>query len=232
MQVLIVEDEPVIAERLKRQIGEILGEKLTRCQWFDTLDDARDYLADNVVDLLFLDLNLYGENGFELLKDATAGSFHTIIVSAHADQAIKAFEFGVLDFVAKPFTQARLAKAIERMQNLQLRSDYSARLLSIKKAGAIELLEVESIDYITACGHYTEIFCQGKVHLHDKSIERLQALLPANFERIHRSHIVNMNQVKRLLVEPGSKYGIELKSGTVLPVGRTRYSQIKEKLAG
>jgi two-component system response regulator LytT len=87
MQVIIVEDEPVIAQRLERQISPILGDKLNKLRWFDNLDDARDHLAEHTIDLLFLDLNLYGDDGFELLKTVTADSFHTIIVSAHADYA-------------------------------------------------------------------------------------------------------------------------------------------------
>lgn len=230
MQVMIVEDEPVIAQRLRRQVTEILGNKLSRIVHFDTLDDARDHLSDNVIDLLLLDLNLYGENGFELLKTVTADSFHTIIVSAHAEQAIKAFEYGVLDFVAKPFDQERLTLAIERMLSKQQSSNYAPRKLSIKKAGIIELIEVADISHINASGHYTEVFCHRQSYLHDKSIERLYQLLPANFERIHRSHIVNMNCVKKLQIEPGSKYTVELNDGTVLPVGRSRYPDIKAKL--
>ncbi|MCJ8270572.1 MAG: response regulator [Psychrosphaera sp.] len=128
MQVVIVEDEPVIAERLERQISQILGEKLGKIIWFDDLDDAQEHLAEHSIDLLFLDLNLHGDDGFDLLKTVTADSFHTIIVSAHADQAIKAFEIGVLDFVAKPFTQQRLEQAINRMLTQEQRADYGSRV--------------------------------------------------------------------------------------------------------
>ncbi|NQZ08243.1 MAG: response regulator transcription factor [Algicola sp.] len=231
MQVVIVEDEPVIAERLERQISQILGEKLGKIIWFDDLDDAQEHLAEHSIDLLFLDLNLHGDDGFDLLKTVTADSFHTIIVSAHADQAIKAFEIGVLDFVAKPFTQERLEQAINRMLNQEQRADYGSRFLSIKKAGLIELVAVKDIDYIVASGHYSELVYGEQTALHDKSIERIAVLLPPNFERIHRSYIANMNNIARLVIEPGSKYSVILQSGSSLPVGRTRFAKIKEKLA-
>lgn len=230
MHVLIVEDEPVIAQRLVRQISEILADRLTRIKHFDTLDDASDYLADNPVDLVFLDLNLYGEDGFELLKIATAGSFHTIIVSAYAERAITAFEHGVLDFIAKPFAKARLEQAINRLFDATGRNEQGIRKLCIKKTGMIELVEVDTIDHLSASGHYCEVFFDGKCVLHDKPIERIETLLPANFARVHRSHIVNMNKVQRLIIEPGSKYAVELLNGTKLPVGRTRYGEIKQKL--
>jgi two-component system response regulator LytT len=231
MQVVIVEDEPVIAERLERQISQALGEKLGKIIWFDDLDDAQEHLAEHSIDLLFLDLNLHGDDGFDLLKTVTADSFHTIIVSAHADQAIKAFEIGVLDFVAKPFTQERLEQAINRMLNQEQRADYGSRFLSIKKAGMIELVPVKDIDYIVASGHYSELVYGEQTALHDKSIERIAVLLPPNFERIHRSYIANMNNIARLVIEPGSKYSVILQNDSCLPVGRTRFAKIKEKLA-
>lgn len=233
MHILIVEDEPIIAQRLTRFVNQILEDKLTKLHWIDTIDDAEQYLSENTIDLLLLDLNVYGDNGFDLLKTYTAASFHTIVVSAYAEQAIHAFEYGVLDFVAKPFNLERLIQAIERFTSQAQRQDFSGRFLSIKKAGQIELVAIADIDYISASGHYSELYHHENQQksLHDKSIERLQQLLPANFERIHRSHIVNMNQFKRLIIETGGKYAIELKSGVQLPVGRTHYSRIKQKLA-
>ena len=102
MNIVIVEDEPVIAQRLARQIKAIDALNSAKLKHFDTFDDAQAYLEENLIDLLFLDLNLHGVSGFDLLKSVAAASFHTIIVSAYAEQAIKAFEYGVVDFVAKP----------------------------------------------------------------------------------------------------------------------------------
>lgn len=230
MHVLIVEDEPIIAQRLQRQVKQILGDQLDRLTWYDNLDDAELFISENVIDLLLLDLNLHGENGFELLKRMTAESFHTIIISAYFDKAIHAFEYGVLDFIAKPFNLERLAQAIARYQHTNSHSHYTARYLSVKKSGQIELIAIADIDYISASGHYSELYCGNNSSLHDKSIEKITNLLPKNFERIHRSYLVNMNRVKRLIVEAGSKYSIELRNGTILPVGRTRYANIKQKL--
>ena len=90
------------------------------------------------IDLLLLDLNLHGKSGFLALENAVAGSFQTIIVSAYADQAITAYEYGVLDFVNKPFSRARLEKALNRFLN----SDYipvnQTRYLSIRKNAGIK----------------------------------------------------------------------------------------------
>ena len=69
MHIVIVEDEPIIAQRLKRQIGEILEAEKPSINWFDDIEDANEYLTQQSIDLLILDLNLHGENGFDLLKD-------------------------------------------------------------------------------------------------------------------------------------------------------------------
>jgi two-component system, LytTR family, response regulator LytT len=230
MHVLIVEDEPVISERLQRQVSEILGTKLDKLKYFDNLDDAQEYIAEQSIDLLFLDLNLQGEDGFELLGSLTASSFHTIIVSAYADKAIKAFEYSILDFVAKPFTKQRLEQALNRVMDISLRQDYAVRYLSVKLAGVIKLIEIGQIDYIQASGHYSELVVNDDIYLHDKTIQKLLALLPPNFEQIHRSYIVNMNKVSSLFGEPGSKYKLVLKNGQQLPISRSRFVEIKRKL--
>jgi two-component system response regulator LytT len=230
MHVLILEDEPVIAERLVRQISQILGERLSKLKAFDNLGDAQDYIAEQSIDLLCLDLNIKGANGFGMLKTLTASSFHTIIISAHTDEAVKAFEYGVLDFVAKPFTFDRLQKAVDRVLDTNLRQDYGIRYLSVKNAGIVKLIEVSQIEYVLASGHYSELVINKEKQLHHKSIEKLLALLPPNFERIHRSYIVNMNMVVRLVVKAGSNYELVLSDGTALPIGRSRFNAIKEKL--
>ncbi len=230
MHVIIVEDEPAILRRLERQITELLGDKLDKLKCYDNLDDAQDYISQQSIDLLFLDLNLRGKNGFTILSTLTASSFHTIIVSANTDKAIEAFEYGVLDFVAKPFTKARLEQAINKLFETNQRQDYGVRFLSVKQASVIQLIEINKIDYIVASGHYSEIFFQQSSRLHDKPIQKLLPLLPPNFEHIHRSFIVNMNKVVSLVTEPGSKYTLELVGGQQLPISRTRYTKIKEKL--
>lgn len=230
MHVIIVEDEPAILQRLERQVTELLGKRLDKLHTFNTLDDAQDYISHQSIDVLFLDLNLRGKDGFSMLSTLTASSFHTIIISAYADKAIEAFEYGVLDFIAKPFTKARLQQAISRLSDTHQRQDYGVRYLSVKQASVTQLIEISQIDYIAATGHYSEVFFNNSTRLHDKPIQKLLMLLPPNFEHIHRSYIVNMNKVVSLKSEPGSKYTLKLINGQELPISRTRYLKIKGKL--
>ena len=107
MHAIIVEDEPAILRRLERQITELLGEKLERLKCFNNLDDAQDYISQQSIDVLFLDLNLRGQNGFNMLSTLTASSFHTIIISAYADKAIEALSL----IQNNPFKQALIGLA-------------------------------------------------------------------------------------------------------------------------
>ena len=120
MRVVVVEDEEVAAGRLIRLLGGILGGDLRSITHKTTLEEAREHLADHPVDLLLLDLNLHGRDGFRLLGEAAAGSFQTIIVSARHEKALRAFEYGVTDFVAKPYDENRLRQAIQRVTDREV----------------------------------------------------------------------------------------------------------------
>ena len=230
IRIVILEDEPVIARRLQRQLEQLLAGRPLQIKWFDELDDAQSYLSEQSIDLLMLDLNLHGLDGFDLLRQASAESFYTIIVSAYAEQAIKAFEFGVLDFVAKPFNIERLRQAIDRYLSVEQRANYSARKIAVKKAGGLQVIDVDEIACIRADGHYTQLVTgEGAEHLHDKAIDKIEKVLPANFVRIHRSHIVDMARVRELRVASGGSYQVILACGTELPVSRSRYKAVREK---
>ena len=111
MNVLILEDEPLIAQGLEREVRAHFGARLATLALHDNVPQALAALTQEKVDLLLLDLHLHGADGYDLLRLASKTRFQTIIVSAHAERSITAFEFGVLDFVAKPFSRERLHKA-------------------------------------------------------------------------------------------------------------------------
>ena len=231
MRVLIVEDEPLLARRLERFCREILGEKLESVRVATLFSEASARLDESPIDLLLLDLNLHGRDGMELLASSVAGSFHTIIVSANTEQALRAFEHGVIDFVPKPFSQERLAQALQRVTELNGRAACAAKFLAVRKLGKVELVPIDRVLYVEGAGAYAELVLDdGRRELHDKTLEKLHALLPPVFERVHKSYIVRMNAVKALHAQEGSHYEIELRNGLRLPVGRTRYKEIRERL--
>jgi two-component system, LytTR family, response regulator LytT len=231
MRLMLIEDELLVAQRLERFCRDVLGASLERLQTASSFDQASAWLAENTVDVVLLDLNLQGQDGMELLRRSVASSFHTIVVSANTDRALEAFEHGVIDFVPKPFTRERLMQALARLRNPAARATFAARHLAVKKAGRIELVAMAELLYVQGAGNYSELVLDGgRRELHDKTLEKLEAILPADFERIHKSFLVRMSAVKALHASEGSHYEVELKNGTCLPIGRSRYKEIKEKL--
>lgn len=231
MRILIVEDEPLLAGRLERFCREILGERLESVRIATVFDEASARLAEAPIDVLLLDLNLGGADGMDLLKASVAGSFHTIIVSANTEQALRAFEFGVIDFVGKPCMKDRLAQALQRVTDRDGRAACAAKFLAVRKLGKVELVPIDRILYVEGAGAYAELVLDhGRRELHDKTLEKLHALLPPVFDRIHKSYVVRLSAVKALHAHEGSQYEAELKNGLRLPVGRTRYKEIREKL--
>lgn len=230
MKVLIVEDESRIAKRIERLTRTIFGDALQSIKHCNTLHEATDYMGNTSLDLVLLDLNLNGSSGFDLLATSVSKSFHTIIISAYKDQAITAFEHGVLDFVPKPFNQERLALAFNRLHGKEKIATSKIKFLAVKKRGRIQLVPVEDVVYIKGAGAYTELFiANGNKELHDKSLEKLEQLLSHAFERVHKSYLVKMSEVANITVESGSKYMAKLKNGTFIPVGRTKYKDLKAK---
>lgn len=229
MRVLIVEDERVIAERLARLIREADTGEVGPIDICRSLEDAQARLARGDLDVLFLDLNLNGADGFELVADSAAEAFHTIVVSAHTERALEAFEIGVLDFVGKPFGAARIRRTLDRLRGA--RADHFAASLAVRSAGRIDLVPVADLVYIRAAGSYSELVLRdGSVRLHNKPLDRLLDVLPPMFERIHRGYIVRLDEVRRIKVQRGSRYSAVLASGKEVPIGRTRVEAVRARL--
>lgn len=230
MHILIVEDESRIAKRIERMTRAIFGNSLQSLKHCNTLQEALLFIENNPLDIVLLDLNLNGDSGFDLLTTAISKSFHTIIISAYKDQAITAFEYGVLDFVPKPFNRSRLEQALNKTVAKEIIKTNAAKFLAIKKRQRIQLIPIEDVLYIKGAGAYTELFLTNKKkELHDKSLEKLEQLLSYSFVRIHKSYLVKMSEIKGIIVESGSKYIADLKNGERIPIGRTKYKEIKAK---
>ncbi|MGK5064506.1 LytR/AlgR family response regulator transcription factor [Janthinobacterium sp. LB3P112] len=229
MNVLILEDEPLIALGLEREVRAHFGTRLRNLVLHDNVPQALAALAQEQFDLLLLDLHLHGADGYDLLRLAKKAPFQTIIVSAHAERSITAFEFGVLDFVAKPFSRERLHKALQRYTERHMQ----AASLAVKKRGALEWIAMAEIDHVQADGHYSNIVLRsGEQCFHDLPIDKLMALLPPHFLRVHRSYIVNSLGFKRLQIAAGGKYALDTQTSTGIPVSRNSYPALKQRLLG
>lgn len=230
MRILIVEDEAIAARGLEKLVREIIGKEIISLKIEKTLLGAECILEEEVIDLVFLDLNLNGKLGFDLLKNISAESFFTIIVSGATEKAIQAFEFGVLDFVAKPVSKERLKKALQKLSSIRVNSKLT-KFLSIKKNDKSEIIPIKEINFIQGKNKETLIHKKDlKTEIHKKTLDALSKILPSHFFRIHKSYLVNLRETKFLSSLGAGKYSLELKNGKILPVSRSIYANLKKRL--
>ena len=232
MKILIVEDERPIVKYIDRLCRNILGQEIESIDSFYTLDSASEFLFKQSIDLCLLDLNLNGQDGFELLKLAASGSFHTIIISANTDKAIEAFKFGVLDFIPKPFDEDRLKLAFERYFDRLKTDNTSVKYLTIRKNKQTHVIHIENILFFKAAGIYVEVYLKtGEIEILDKTMDRLDQLLPDSFMRIHRSCIVDLSQIDYYEHTGGGTYQVITKKRTILPLSRQKYKELQALLS-
>jgi DNA-binding LytR/AlgR family response regulator len=230
MRIAIVEDEAPIARRLERAVRAILGEDIEEVALLSTLAAALEHVRSRPVDLVFLDLNLEGRDGFQLLTEAVASRFRTVVVSAYEEQAIRAFEVGVTDFVPKPWNEARLRLAVERAVGRAAPSPARASKLAVHTGGGIELIPLEHVVAIGGADDYSELhLADGSKRLHQKTLAALEELLPAPFLRVHRSWIVHLAWVRSWAPTPGGRATL-VAGEMVVPVGRTYRRVLNERV--
>lgn len=232
VHVLIVEDEAVIARRIARLTAEILGPGGASLHIAGSATEARQAILTREPDLVLLDLNLGNADGFDLLREITPQPFDTIVISADRSRALEAFSLGVRDYLPKPFSKERLEEALHRVLSPRKRSAHSVEHLGVRRHGEVEFIPLSSVLYIQGAGTRSEVVTTtGARFVHDKMLDRLEALLPDRFERIHKSYLLDVQRIRRLVAQEGSRYSVELEDGTVLPVGRTRVSALRARLA-
>ncbi|UGU14345.1 LytTR family DNA-binding domain-containing protein [Sinomicrobium kalidii] len=231
IRILICEDEVLISNRLARFIREVMsGPVQIDCVY--TLGETEEYLNNRKIDLLFLDLNLHGRDGYEVLEKFVAGAFHTIVVSAYTDRAIEAFEYGVVDFIGKPFKKERIAKAISRYLEGVPPGERNLKRLVTKARKGLEFVETASVKYIKAAGIYAELhLLKGEAKLYDKPLSQLAKILPGNFCRVHKSYVVNMEKVRAVRKSKPNSFLLILRSGEEIPLSRNRKKEIIERFS-
>jgi len=200
---ILVDDERLARKELRSMLAEheiidIVGEA-------ENVRQATELIHAKKPDVLFLDIQLPGETGFDLL-DKTSIDCKVIFVTAFDAYAIRAFEVNALDYLLKPINPARLAQAIERLTTHDTASAAPLRALEYEDRLFIEVeersrfLKVSDIIAISAMGDYSQIFCcDGQKSLVLKPLKDWEERLPAkHFTRIHRSTIININYVDRV----------------------------------
>jgi len=229
LKLLLVDPDPRASAQLEQLCRELLGDRLAQLATADSVEAAAARVATTTFDVVLLDPQSWGTD--ELQRFRALGALPTIIVSAHTELAMAAFEWGVLDFVPKPVHRARLAQALHRAGPQPSPTDTAERYLAARRAGRIDFIALDDLLYVEGDDKYSKlVYTNGRRNFHDKALGRLEAALPHSFVRIHKSYLVRFNMVSRLLVLKGSRYFAELRNGLRLPVGRSRYRSVKSRL--
>ena len=250
IRALIADDESLARNRLKRLLQivdemEIVGE----CKnGEETIQAVRELSPD----VLFLDIQMPGMDGFQVLESLVSGKLpYIVFVTAYDQYVLKAFEVFALDYLLKPFNEERLLRSVRRVQDrldvqervelsekiqslleeIQSRPEYSRRLIVRNQKGS-ELVNVEEIFWIQAEKKRCRIHLQKESHLLSQSLQELeQSLDPQMFVRIHRARIVNRNFIKQ--IQQGGRSNepyVVLMNGTRLAIGRTFHHTILSTL--
>ncbi len=247
VRVLIVDDEPLARSKIRRWLqGSAEFHIVAEC---GNGYDALHVLKDETVDLLFLDVQMPEMNGLSMLRQLAEDQRPVVIfVTAYDQYAIEAFEFHALDYLLKPYDQERFEKALshcksyfQHQQQPQLQEQLDLLLKSleepqrflerfvVKTAGRAFFVKVEQVDWIEAQGNYVSLHVNTEEHLIRDSLAKLESKLdPNQFVRIHRSTMVNINQIKELYPASHSDYFVMLRSGKELLMSRN----YRKKLAG
>ena len=245
-KVLIVDDEPLAREGIDallandpdvRVVGQASG------------PDAVALIARLKPDILFLDIQMPEVDGFALLELVGADAVPAIVfVTAYDRYALRAFEVHALDYLLKPFTDARFASALERAKQ-QVRSRregaVDARIAELLRAqqsprtrflvparGKTVVIDASQIDWIEAADYYVCLHCGGASHLLRDTMDEIERQLdPEVFFRVHRSAIVNLSRVRE--IHPLFRGDCELKlaDGVGVRLSRTRRREFEARFA-
>jgi two-component system LytT family response regulator len=252
IRTLIVDDEPIARAGLRTLLAahpdfEIAGE----CS---NGREAIKAIRERVIDLVFLDVQMPGLDGFDVIAEIGAGELPAVVfVTAYDQYAIQAFEVDATDYLLKPFDQERFEKTIERVRK-HFRDDETHALgerlsallkrldkaeaasrsnrLVAKSAGRIQFVNVDELDWIEAAGNYVRLHVGGAQHLLRETMDSMAMRLPAEkFFRIRRAVIVNADRIREMQPLFKGAYLIVLEDGTELTSSR-RYRTHLDALLG
>ena len=232
--VFVAEDEQPARDLM---LDYILGrEELKLEGWSKDGEDAYGKLSEKKYDLMFLDINMPKMSGIELLEKLENPPF-VIFTTAYDEYAIKAFEFGAIDYLLKPFTQERFNNAVDKalsvIRNKGPYPDVKKNLgLSFREYENYYLIGYNDIIYISSQGRHSFIHTRTKVYEAATSLKEIIPKLPEDlFVRIHKQCVVNLNFISHVQYLIAGQYAAFLKDieKTTLTIGRSYAPALKGK---
>jgi two-component system LytT family response regulator len=226
IRVLLVDDERLARAELRRLLGaypdvEVVGEA----------EDGLRRIAELAPDLIFLDVQMPGGSGFDML--AALGEAPSVIFTTAYDQyALRAFEVNALDYLQKPVQAARLAAALERCTLRQvrdpMRQSSAPRKLFIRDGERCWFVALQDVRLFESEGNYTRVHFDAHRPLMLRSLKQLEErLAPQRFFRASRRHLVNLDHVERASPNEAGGFDLLLRGGGAVEVSRRRAAEFR-----
>lgn len=247
MKAIIVDDEANSRDALKGKIKlfcpeiQLVGEAKDVSSAFQLCETTKP-------DLMFLDINLAGGSGFEILEQLIKEDIKVpdvIFTTAHDEYAIKAIKFSAIDYLLKPIDPEELVKAVRKveakmdfdssikinalMENIRQATD-SPKKIVIPSSDGLHIVRISEIIRCESNSNYTKFFLsKGKTMLASKTLKEFDLMLSGySFERVHKSHLINMNFVKKYVQSDGGYLVMEDESK--IPVANRKKEQLVQLL--
>jgi len=239
IRTLVVDDEPVARARVLSLLRdesdiEVIGECESGSQAISAIERAAP-------DLVFLDIQMPQMDGVALARTLGEAMPAVVFVTAYDEYALRAFEVHALDYLLKPFSAERFKSALmHARQHLSSRRTVGAReavaaerrdRLVIKSSGRIYFVRIREIDWCEAAGNYVRLHVGPQTHLVRGTMGHIESQLdPAQFVRVHRSTIVNVDRIQELRSSFNGEYVILLSDKTRLTLSRGYRDGLQTKL--
>jgi DNA-binding LytR/AlgR family response regulator len=221
---IIVEDLQTAADFLRRYC-EKSGIVDVEAHFLNA-EDALAYLSDNLVDLIFLDVEMPGASGFELM-DRLVYTPQVILTTSKTEYAYDAFQYNVSDYLKKPFTYQRFLDALQKVEKKKQETEGEGGNdhIFIKADGKLVRLQNDDILYIESMGDYVKFITAEKKYITHNTIKNLETKVDAHrFMKVHRSYIVNMSRVDD--IQENTLYI----RGNMVPISKSHKARVLQKI--
>jgi two-component system LytT family response regulator len=239
IRTLIIDDEPLARSRIRAMLAAHADiDVVAECS---SAGETTSLLQTEPAALLLLDIRMPGANGFEMLQTISIERRPAIVfVTAHEEFALDAFEANAVDYLVKPFSQERLDRALWRVRRF-IEGKGAAHPIAaarrwrerfgVRVRNEVVFIKVSSIDWIAAAGNYVRLYAGTESYLLREPLHNVAAELdPSVFLRVHRSAIVNIERVRKLVPAPDGSLSIILQNATAIPLGATYRAALEEAL--
>jgi len=236
MKAIVVEDSRLAREGLVRMLQA--HPKIDVVGAADHPSSALTLIHEHHPDVIFLDIHMPGESGFDLLEKLEYLP-KIIFTTAYSEYAIRSFDFNTIDYLLKPVSDERLSIAINKLTNSSSEANSSTKLpldihsrMFVKDGEKCFLIGLESIRYFESCKNYVRIFFNNENAFVKKSLNNIEERLPKKyFFRANRQYVVNLHAIISIEEAISDGYEITMSDGKTLEVSRRNAVELKELLS-